>query len=332
MLVKVGCCVALLFFTVAATLSTEASKSEDGTYPYNSLVVPMTVEAAKLFVSSCLLTLSMSRDEKPTISFSPGKFAIYVLPALCYFVSNNCMFFVILELGPSTFQIMSNLKVLATAILMRIFLGVKLNWLRWKALILLILGSVVTQMSSGELDRNRNSAKGHVLVFINCFASAAGGVISEKLLKGNALSAVDSIHWQNVQLYFFGLVFGLVGSWSTFGVDNERGMFDGFNSWAYFTVASLTTAGLLVSFILKYLDNFAKCFVAAVSIIFVAVIHAVMRDEVLHLNVVVGIALTCMALEQYNMPQFSESYEGEGNGKAVNVYVSKAGLVKYLAG
>jgi len=310
---KIGSCVALLFFTVAATLSTEASKSEDGTYPYNSFVVPCTVEAAKLFVSSCLLAISMLRGESTKISFSPGNFALYLLPAVCYFVSNNCMFFIIKELGPSTFQIMSNLKVLATGILMRIFLARKLTWLRWKALILLILGSVVTQMSScGDLDRKTNSAKGYVLVFINCFASGLGGVMSEKLLKGNALSAVDSIHWQNIQLYFFGLIFGLAGSWSMFGNANERGMFDGFNTWAYFTVASLTTAGLLVSFILKYLDSFAKCFVAAISIIFVAVVHAVMRDEVIQLNVVIGIALTCMALEQYNLPQLSETQAGDG--------------------
>lgn len=304
---KIGSCAALLFFTVAATLSTEASKSEDGTYPYNSFVVPCAVEAAKLFVSSCLLAISMLRGESTKISFSPGKFALYMLPALCYFVSNNCMFFIINELGPSTFQIMSNLKVLATGILMRIFLGRKLTWLQWKALILLILGSVVTEMSCGDLDRKKNSAKGYVMVFINCFASGSGGVLSEKLLKGNALSAVDCIHWQNMQLYFFGLIFGLVGSWSTFANANEIGMFDGFNTWAYFTVVSLTTAGLLVSFVLKYLDSFAKCFVAAISIIFVAVVHAVMRDKVIHFNVVIGIALTCIALEQYNLPQLSET-------------------------
>jgi hypothetical protein len=44
-----------------------------------------------------------------------------------------------------------------------------------------------------------------------------------------------------------------------------------------------------------------------------------MQDEVIHLNVVIGIALTCMALEQYNLPQFSESHEGVAKGKTVKV-------------
>ena len=281
MKVKIVSCAALLFFIVGATLSTEASKSKDGTFPYNSFVIPCTVEAAKLFVSSCLLTLSIQRGERPVMSFSPHKFALYGLPALCYFVSNNCMLFIIRELGPSTFQIMSNLKVLATGILMRIFMGKKLHWLQWKALFLLVLGSAVTQFSSGDTDRRTHSAKGYVLVVIHCFASGAGGVVSEKLLKGNAHSAVDTVHWQNMQLYFFGLVFGLVGSWSTFRDNIIGNVFAGFNIWAYLTVASLTIVGLLVSFILKHLDNIAKCFVAAASVIFVAVIHAVLRGEII---------------------------------------------------
>ena len=66
---------------------------------------------------------------------------------------------------------------------------------------------------------------------------------------------------------------------------------------------ALTLAGLLVSFILKYLDNFAKCFVAALSIVFVAVLHSLMQGVGTGLHLIIGIVLTCMALEQYNLPQ-----------------------------
>ena len=66
---------------------------------------------------------------------------------------------------------------------------------------------------------------------------------------------------------------------------------------------ALAAAGLLVSFILKYIDNMAKCFVSALSIVVVAVVHAAIRNETLQLNILIGIMLTCMALEQYNLPQ-----------------------------
>jgi UDP-sugar transporter A1/2/3 len=300
---RIGSCVALLFFSVGAKLFTEISKSSDGTYPYNSFMIPCTVEAVKLFVSTGLLLSSKMRGDIVVVSLAPSKFASYILPALCYFVSNNCMFYVIRELGPTTFQITNNLKVLATGVLMRIFLGRRMTWLRWKALMLLVLGSVVTQIQPGDSDNAESSKLGYILALVNSFAAGAGGVISEKLLKGTDNAVVDSIHWQNMQLYFFGLAFGLGSSISKMYASDGNGLFQGFNTCASATVVSLAMAGLLVSFVLKYLDNFAKCFVNALSIIFVALVYAAMQHEGLQLKLIVGIVLTCMALEQYNLPQ-----------------------------
>ena len=62
-IMKLGSCILLLFFTVSATIFTEASKLADGTYPYNTFVVPCTVEAVKLgFSSTVLVTLTLSRQ------------------------------------------------------------------------------------------------------------------------------------------------------------------------------------------------------------------------------------------------------------------------------
>jgi len=301
-LLKISCCIALLFFSVSATLFAEASKSADGAYPYNTFMIPCVVEATKLCASGILLLYSKFTGEI-VMSFTLLSFLSFSLPALCYFISNNCMFFIIRELGPTTFQITNNLKILATGVLMRVFLGRKLTWLRWKALVLLVIGSAVTQLKDARDSGAQKSAAGYVFVLINSFAAGAGGVISEKLLKGNKEGVVDTIHWQNMQLYFFGLMFGLSSSLSTFHSVERIEPFAGFNAWAYATVASLAAAGLLVSYILKYLDNFVKCFVAALSIIFVAVVHASIEKKTVQLDLVIGIVLTCMALEQYNLPQ-----------------------------
>ena len=302
LLPKVASCICLLLFTVAATLFTDASKLDDGSYPFNPVAVPCAVEALKLFISTVLLLHSKVKvsDGETAMTFTPLKFARYSLPAFCYFISNNCMLYIIRELGPTTFQITSNLKVLATAVLMRILLGRKLTWLRWKSLILLVLGSVVTQLKSeGSVE---GSAIGYSFVAINSFASGAGGVLSEMLLKSNTNDAPESIHWQNMQLYLFGFLFGY-GTLLFGSNDDTDELFNGFNIWACATVISLTIAGLLVSFILKYLDNFAKCFVAAFSIIIVASIHATLEVRDFPLKLVVGIILTCLALEQYSLPQ-----------------------------
>jgi UDP-sugar transporter A1/2/3 len=57
----------------------------------------------------------------------------------------------------------------------------------------------------------------------------------------------------------------------------------------------------LVSFILKYLDNVAKCFCAAVSMLCVAVLDSALRREAIPLRILLGVTLTGLALEQYNL-------------------------------
>ena len=146
---KLLCCAALLFFSVAATLLAEASKTSSGSYPYNTFVIPFSVEGVKLISSACVVYFAKSNNNTASRgenAFSFASFLLYCVPALCYFISNSCMFYIIRELGPTTFQITNNLKTLSTALLMRFVLSHKLTWTQMKALVLLTCGSVVTQL------------------------------------------------------------------------------------------------------------------------------------------------------------------------------------------
>jgi len=173
-----------------------------------------------------------------------------------------------------------------------------------KALVLLACGSIVTQLqpASHPLRENTQGGSvsiGYVAVCVNSLAAGLGGVYSEKLLKGKANGRNESIHWQNCQLYFFGFVFGLVSILSQTG-DKLGNIYDGFNGAAIGTVVALATSGLLVSFVLKYLDNFAKCFVNALSMIVVGVAQASTSGDGMQLPLVIGIVLTSIAIEQYS--------------------------------
>ena len=298
-ILKVSSCLLLVFFSVAATLCAEASKTQDGTFPYSSVLIPASVEALKLLISGVII-IGLKLFRVPTHAvFKPRTFVLYSVPAFCYFISNNCMFYIIKFLGPTNFQILNNLKIIATGILMRLFLGRQLSWMRWKALLLLVFGSVVSQLNCSEAG---GSITGYVYVFINSFAAGAGGVISEKLLKGDPNQPNESIHWVNIQLYFFGMLFGI--SSLVYGEkDSETGFLSGLNFWAYATILSLTVCGLLVSFILKHLDNFAKCFVTACAILIVATMHASSNGVRIPLNLLIGILITVFAIEQYTVVQ-----------------------------
>jgi len=91
-----------------------------------------------------------------------------------------------------------------TDVLSYVFLARKLSWVKWKALVLLVAGSVGPEMNGDDDEQMHGSALGYFFVLLICFAWSTGGVLTGKLLKG----AVDSIQWQNVQLYLFGASFG----------------------------------------------------------------------------------------------------------------------------
>ena len=296
---KVLSCLVLLFFSVSATILAEASKGPDGVYPYDAFAVPLCAEIIKLGFS---LSLSVPFVSKRKESSFP--FIYYALPAFCYFVSNNCMLFIIRELGPTTFQITNNLKTFSTAVLMRLVLSKHLSWQQIKALVLLVCGSIITQLCEKEEDvspRQSELFAGVAFVVINAVASGLGGVFSEKLLKGKTVGSEQSIHVQNSQLYLFGVLFGSLSLFSRSKSNSETShLLHGFNLAAYATVVALAINGILVSFVLKYLDNIAKCFVGAFTMIIVGTIQSLVSSETISMHSAIGIILTCLALELYH--------------------------------
>ena len=120
---KIASCVVLLGFQISSTIFTQLSKSPDGTYPYNSVLLAATVEMTKLAASSAFLVGLKLSGREVRVTWSLQRFLSFAIPGFCYFVSNNCMFLIIRELGPTTFQITNNLKILSTGVLMRVFLN-----------------------------------------------------------------------------------------------------------------------------------------------------------------------------------------------------------------
>uniref|UniRef100_A0A7R9Y3I2 Drug/Metabolite transporter superfamily n=1 Tax=Micromonas pusilla TaxID=38833 RepID=A0A7R9Y3I2_MICPS len=300
-LMKISSCFGCLFFSVAATLCTNASKKAGHTYPYNTFTIPFLVEGSKLFVSVLLHLISSPGNYHTSLAhFSLQSFALHGAPALCYFVSNNCMFYVIRDLGPAVYQVTINLKIFTTAIFMRLFMGRKLSPLRWKALVILVIGCAVSQYTCEQLESARNVRyRGYAFVLLNVTAAGAAGVLSEMLLKTTNGDQQLSIHLSNMQLYSFGVFFG---AFSYLSNENSRGLglFHGFNAAAFAAVISLSLMGLLISVIYKYLDNFAKCFVTALSMLCVAFIDGCINSRTPSMALMLGIVLTYIAIDQYH--------------------------------
>ena len=115
---KLLSCVLLLFFNVSATAFTEASRLDDGTYPYNTFVIPFAAEVLKLLFLRLVFEFASLKSNLSLISLRG--FWKYSISAWCYFVNNNCTFHIIQHLGATTFQITNNLKVLSTGLFMHV--------------------------------------------------------------------------------------------------------------------------------------------------------------------------------------------------------------------
>ena len=169
--------------------------------------------------------------------------ARFMIPAFIYFANNNIVFFILRLVDPVTFQLLSQLKTIFTGLLFRLFLQRRLSAIQYTALITLACGTATAQIPSD--DSNHESALGGLLLsVVSAFLSSLGGIYSEKLLKDRPSA---SLHWQNMQLYAWGVLFNVLGALIYDGPRlAQQGLFDGFgaSAWPWSVVVCNSLAGM----------------------------------------------------------------------------------------
>uniref|UniRef100_A0A7S4B1F9 Uncharacterized protein n=1 Tax=Chrysotila carterae TaxID=13221 RepID=A0A7S4B1F9_CHRCT len=211
-------CSAALFMAVQPILVAN-SKNADGRFDYSVPASTMLSEGLKLGISVVLLIQQRMQAPLTLLRDNPmSEFLSYMLPALIYFVNNNFLFLILQAVDPTTFQLLSQMKTIFTGLLFRLFLKRHLTVVQYLALVTLACGTACSQLpsaphavgvseSSVRVGRSALTAMwGVALSVISSLLSALGGIYSEKLLKGRPSA---SIHWQNIQLYVWGVVFNV---------------------------------------------------------------------------------------------------------------------------
>ncbi|XP_071511997.1 UDP-N-acetylglucosamine transporter-like [Diadema antillarum] len=206
--------------------------------------------------------------EKPVDSL---KLAI---PSGLYTLQNNLLFLALSHLDAATYQVTYQLKILTTAMFSVVMLGKELSRLKWVSLVLLMAGVALVQMPAeskpAEKELSTSSEViGLVAVLAACFSSGFAGVYFEKILKGTK----QSIWLRNIQLAFFGILFGLGG---VIGKDGdkvrENGFLQGYSAVTWVVVILQAFGGLVIAAVIKYADNILKGFATSLSIILSTVI------------------------------------------------------------
>ncbi|KAL0974033.1 hypothetical protein UPYG_G00214520 [Umbra pygmaea] len=241
----------------------------DGQVPFSSSSCVVLIELAKLLLS--LVTLLFTSD----LSAQRGSLTLvapYAVPAVLYALNNNLVVLMQVYMDPSSFQVLSNLKIASTALLYSFCLGKRLRPLQWLALGILMGAGVCHSYSSldlGDPGRTEDQASprihitawGLVLVLVYCFISGLAAVYTERVLKSQQLP----LSLQNLYLYVFGVAINGVSYISSVG--GKQGFLEGYSAAVWAIVAGQAANGLLMSVVLKHGSSITRLFVISSSML-----------------------------------------------------------------
>ncbi|KAM1850986.1 hypothetical protein ACFX13_015106 [Malus domestica] len=297
----------LTVLTSSQGILTTLSQS-NGKYEYDYATVPFLAEVFKLIVSSFLLW--RERRISPSIRMTTDwrSVRLYPIPSVIYLIHNNVQFATLVYVDTSTYQILGNLKIVTTGILFRLFLRKKLSNLQWIAIVLLAVGTTTSQVKGcGEVSCDSLFSapiQGYMLGILSACMSALAGVYTEFLMKKNN----DSLYWQNVQLYTFGVIFNV----ARLGLDDFRGefengpwwqrLFNGYSLTTCLVVLNLGSTGLLVSWLMKYADNIVKVYSTSMAMLLTMVLSVYLFTFKPTLQLFLGIIICMMSLHMYFAP------------------------------
>ncbi|KAM4721547.1 UDP-N-acetylglucosamine transporter isoform 1-T1 [Rhinophrynus dorsalis] len=268
----------LVFQTTTLVLTMRYSRTlkEEGPRYLSSTAV---VAAEVLKIVACILLVykdnnrnlrALNRVLHEEIINKPMETLKLAIPSGIYTLQNNLLYVALSNLDAATYQVTYQLKILTTALFSVSMLQRKLTKHQWLSLLILMAGVALVQWptdSSNPPSKEVSVSSGFVglmAVLIACFSSGFAGVYFEKILK----ETKQSVWIRNIQLGFFGGIFGLMG---VFIYDGERvykeGFFQGYNNLTWAVVVLQALGGLVIAAVIKYADNILKGFATSLSII-----------------------------------------------------------------
>ncbi|XP_057705710.1 probable UDP-sugar transporter protein SLC35A4 [Corythoichthys intestinalis] len=246
----------------------------EGRLPYDPSSCVVMIELAKLLVS--LATLVTTEGTWALLALpSPYLVAAYAVPATLYALNNNLVVLMQAYMDPSSFQVLSNLKIATTAMLYSLCLGRKLRWSQVFSLGLLMVAGVCHSYSifdPADVDSAQREAQLHItawglfLMLVYCCVSGLAAVYTEKILKSQKLP----LSLQNFYLYVFGVLINGLASFSA--LTSDKSFLEGYSWSVWAIVAGQAVNGLLMSVVLKHGSGITRLFIISCSMLVNALI------------------------------------------------------------
>ncbi|KAH7511154.1 CMP-sialic acid transporter 2 [Ziziphus jujuba] len=285
----------------------------DGKFNFSPISVNFLTEATKVVFAVVMLLLQARHKkvgEKSLLSVSTFVQAaksnvLLAVPAFLYAVNNYLKFTMQLYFSPATVKMLSNLKVLVIAVLLKIIMRRRFSIIQWEALALLLIGVSVNQLQSlpqgtTALDLPLAAiAYLYTLIFITVPSLAS--VFNEYALKSQFET---SIYLQNLFLYGYGAIFNLL---AIFGMAIFKGpsgldILQGHSKATLLLVCNNAAQGILSSFFFKYADTILKKYSSTVATIFTGIGSALLFGHTLTMNFIIGISIVFISMHQFFSP------------------------------
>ncbi|XP_073048742.1 CMP-sialic acid transporter 5-like isoform X1 [Primulina eburnea] len=296
----------------------------DGKFLFSPISVNFLTEITKVVFAILMLVLQTRRQkvgEKPLLSISTFIQAarsnvLLAVPALLYAINNYLKFIMQLYFNPATVKMLSNLKVLVIAVLLKIVMKRRFSVIQWEALALLLIGITINQLRTLPEGATALSvpvttvAYVYTLIFVTVPSMAS--VFNEYALK----SQYDtSIYLQNLFLYGYGAIFNflaILGS-AVFKGPDSFDIFEGHSKATMLLICNNAAQGILSSFFFKYADTILKKYSSTVATIFTGIASAVMFGHTLTINFMLGISVVFISMHQFFSP-LAKAKEDQQNG------------------
>lgn len=270
----------------------------DGELPFATSSVVLATELTKLGASAALL---LGRDWPSLPPSAPPLSAVlpFALPAALYALNNNLAVHMQGSMDPVTFQVLGNLKIMATAVARCLLLRQPLSARRWAALALLVVSGAC---HVGAVNQARGGPEEPVRLFITplgtaaialyCSVSGLAATLTERALKSQPFP----LSLQNLFLYSFGAIANLV---AYLAGPPTAGFFQGFSPVVGVIIASQALNGLLMSAIMKHDSSITRLFIISCSML----VNAGLSVLLFHLRLTplffLAACLICFAIHLY---------------------------------
>ncbi|EFN59537.1 hypothetical protein CHLNCDRAFT_19140 [Chlorella variabilis] len=294
----------LTVLTSSQGLLTTASKTGDG-YAYDFATVPFLAEITKLCISYFLLVRQRAADPGSIrITKDWRTVSLFIVPSIIYMVHNNVAFYFLKHVDAATYQILNNLKIVSTGILLRVALNRYLSKLQWMALLLLTTGAATSQINTDCSSGTTQSVLsapfiGYVFALVSALLSGVAAVYTEWVLKKNN----DTLYWQNILLYGFGSVFNFANlAHSKASSGTGWNILSGYSFVTWLVVANLAFSGLLVSWVMKFADSIVKVFAASLAMLLTTVVSIAFFSLQPTLQMALGIVVASCSVVLYYVP------------------------------